>query len=119
MKVRVPIGSEDPKEKPKEKNVYTSLSQINKDNDWVRAFLERHGVQGAQNYVVGRDIGNEKPKFVYANGSVQPDKPILQTVLPKKVNTGSNTHNKGILFKLTRKPSTQSMAQKNNLWPKL
>lgn len=75
-------GGEDP---PK-KNVYTSQKEINKDNTWVQDFLMRKGAPMANMTVVARDIGDAKPKFVYSGGSVQPDKPLLQTVLPMGVS---------------------------------
>ena len=73
-------------EEPKSKNVYTSQKDINKDNAWVRDFLLRKGAPMASQAVVARDIGDAKPKFVMQQGSVQPDRPKLQTTLPMGIN---------------------------------
>ena len=78
-------GGEDPKKNPS-KNVYTSQKEIDTDNKWVQDFLMRHGAPMASQTVVGRDIGNAKPKFVMQQGSIQPDKPKLQTSLPNGIN---------------------------------
>ncbi len=78
-------GEEDPKGSPSKK-VYTSQKQIDVDNKWVQDFLMRHGAPNASNMIVARDVGESMPKFVYANGSTQPDKPNLQTALPNGVS---------------------------------
>lgn len=79
-------GGEDPKDKPSKKT-YTSQAQINRDNEWVRAFLARRGALGAQTAVVARNIGDPMPKFITPNGRpAVVDKPLLQTVLPMGVS---------------------------------
>ena len=75
-------GGEDPKTTKK----YTSQAEINADNKWVQDFLLRHGAPMASQTVVGRDIGDVKPKFVTALNSIQPDRPTLQTMLPMGVS---------------------------------
>jgi len=88
MKIRVPIGGEDPKEKPS-KPVYTSQALINKDNAFAKDFLARHGAPSyfVNNAVVARKIGDPVVQFVDQNGRPKiVDKPILQTVLPMGVS---------------------------------
>jgi hypothetical protein len=54
------IGGEDPKQP-----IYTSKQQIDKDNAFTKAFLQRHGAPQWQveNSVVGRNVGDKMPFF--------------------------------------------------------
>ena len=74
-------GGEDPKEKPK-KNVYTSQKEIDADNRWVQEFLLRKGAPNAATTIVGRNVGDAKPKFIVPNGMPMANNPMLKTVLP-------------------------------------
>lgn len=78
-------GGEDPKEKPKG-GTFKSQKELNDWNAWTQNFLMRKNAPMAAQSVVGRDIGDAKPKFVYAANSVQPDRPNLQTALPMGVS---------------------------------
>jgi hypothetical protein len=81
-------GGEDPKDVPK-KSTYTSQSQINKDNDWLRSFLLRKGAPQflASNSVVARKVGDQIPQFEYPQGRpTNMLKPSLLTALPMGVS---------------------------------
>ncbi len=84
-RLRANLGGEDPKASPPKK-VYTSQADISRDNAWVQDFLLRHNSPMASQMVVGRNVGDAKPKFVYAMNSIQPDRPVLQTALPMGVS---------------------------------
>jgi len=75
-------GGEEPKPS---KEKFKNQKEINDWNAWTQNFLIRKGAPMAYQTVVGRDVGDAKPNFVYSQGSVQPDRPMLQTTLPKDV----------------------------------
>lgn len=72
-------GGEDP---PAKKNVYTSQEQINKANEFARAFLQRRNAPEflAKNTVVARNIGDPVVPFERVGAAVNTEN--LQTVLP-------------------------------------
>ena len=81
-------GGEDPKENPTKK-VYTSQSQITKDNNFAKDFLARHGAPGyfVNNAVVARKVGDPVVQFVDQTGRPSSMlKPVLQTTLPMGVS---------------------------------
>ncbi len=79
-------GDEPPKSKGK---VYASQQQINKDNDFARDFLSRHGAPQyyINNTVVARKVGDPIPQFIGQDGQPIKDKgKNLQTTLPNGVS---------------------------------
>lgn len=64
MKIRIAKtgGGEDPKQPIK---TYTSQEQINKDNAFVKDFLQRHGASNwdVNNSVVARRVGDKMPTW--------------------------------------------------------
>ena len=78
-------GGED----PQKKNVYSSRKDIDKDNEFAKNFLARHGAPSyfVNNAVVARNLGDPKVQFEYQNGRPPiVDTPALQTVLPMGVS---------------------------------
>jgi hypothetical protein len=80
-------GGEDPPKKTG--SVYTSQQQINKDNNFAKDFLARHGAPSyfVNNAVVARKVGDPVVQFVDQTG--RPSnvlKPLLQTMLPNGVS---------------------------------
>lgn len=74
-------------DEPPKKGVYTSRKDIDRDNNFVKDFLARHGVPMANQMVVARNIGDQIPQFVTPDGRLyQVDRPQLQTTLPKDVS---------------------------------
>jgi len=80
-------GGEDPK--APSKKVYTSQEQINRDNNFAKDFLARHGAPQyfVNNAVVARKVGDPMVQFVDQTGRPSTMlKPVLQTMLPMGVS---------------------------------